>query len=253
MELPDIASGYICDPSPELRNWVRARLDEVSLSLEKVKYATMPFLIRELLPAHLNAISDVHLAAFPDSALTKLGKEIVRRYYEWQMIGPHKAVNIGAFDGEQLVGFCFGGVFRGALGGFLERNRRYLIRQTLTHPWLLFNPLFRERASFASQRIFRRFSLRKPATVSAVSSPRAETVPSFGILSIAVAPQYQGSGAARLLMEYSEAAAVGRGFKRMHLTVHPSNARAVHFYEKMGWQREEQGEVWSGSMSKPLV
>ena len=33
----------------------------------------------------LPAVASVHMAAFPKSALTMLGTEAVRRYYEWQL------------------------------------------------------------------------------------------------------------------------------------------------------------------------
>lgn len=53
-------------------------------------------------------------------------------------------------------------------------------------------------------------------------------------------------------MEYAERSAVERGFSKMGLTVHPSNSRAVRFYEKMGWQRNLTDGQWTGSMSKTL-
>lgn len=34
-------------------------------------------------------VAGVHVAAFPSSALTRLGSEAVRRYYLWQIEGPH--------------------------------------------------------------------------------------------------------------------------------------------------------------------
>jgi ribosomal protein S18 acetylase RimI-like enzyme len=208
-------------------------------------------MIRNLLLSDLANIAKVHCRAFPDSALTKLGLEPVRRYYEWQLTGPHDAVNIGIFDNTTLIGFCFSGVFRGAMGGFLEKNRSFLIRQVATHPWLLLNPLFRERVAFAFKRVFQR---KKTST----QQPRIETTsqkpaPSFGILSIAVSPEHQGSGAARLMMEYVEQVAIERGFTSMGLTVHPSNTRAVRFYEKIGWQKDQVSGLWSGRMSKNLL
>lgn len=190
--------------------------------------------VRELAYADLPDVVTVHTRAFPDSALTQLGREAVRRYYLWQMDGPHDSLNIGAFrDDGTLLGFCVGGMFRGSLGGFLEHNRRFLIRQMLTHPWLLFNPLIRERAQYAIRRL-----LRQPIPQSAHPTPKAPPSPerAFGILSIAVDPQYHGNGAARLMMAYSEQVARERGFKVMGLTVYKSNGRARRFYEKIGWQ-----------------
>jgi len=38
-----------------------------------------------------------------------LGTEAVRRYYEWQLVGPHEVTAISAYINTELVGFCFGG------------------------------------------------------------------------------------------------------------------------------------------------
>lgn len=211
-----------------------------------------PLDVRPLSLSDLPAVAQIHIQAFPDSALTKLGKEAVRRYYEWQIIGPHDALNIGVFAQEGILGFCFGGIRQGALGGFLEKNRKFLVQRVITHPWLLLNPLFRERAKLAINSLYKRFRPRRTQSQPKSSSPVSPRVPHFGILSIAIAPQHQGSGAARLLMEYSERVAIERGFTCMGLTVHPSNGRAVRFYEKTGWQRNMENGVWDGHMSKAI-
>lgn len=208
--------------------------------------------IRLLTLSDLPGVVQVHILAFPNSALTRLGKEATCRYYEWLLAEPHEALNIGAFQRTKLIGFCFGGVFRGALGGFLEKKRGFLMRQVAMHPWLLLNPLFRERAQFALSRLTKRFRSGNAPALTKPASPTSTSARSFGILSIAVAPQHQGSGAARLLMEYSERVALERGFSRMGLTVHPSNSRAVRFYETIGWQRETENGVWGGHMSKTI-
>ncbi|MEW6579999.1 MAG: GNAT family N-acetyltransferase [Chloroflexota bacterium] len=208
--------------------------------------------IRPLAIQDLPDVVRVHMQAFPDSALTKLGREAVRRYYEWQITGPHEALNIGVYDQDNLLGFCFSGVFRGALGGFLEKNRAFLVRRVISHPWLLVNPLFRERARFAISRLYKQLLPRRASVAAKPAVTKTKKAPSFGILSIAVAPPYQGSGVAQLLMEYSEQVAIERGFTCMDLTVHPSNMRAVRFYEKMGWQHDVKDGQWNGHMSKAI-
>lgn len=217
-------------------------------------YNAQNLTLRILITSDLEMITSVHFGAFPDSALTKLGRESVRRYYEWQIIGPHDGVNIGAFVDGELAGFCFGGIRRGALGGFLERNRAFLIRRVMSRPWLLSNPLFRQRAQFAIQRLFGRLRPVKAGTKPSAAAGNTQTLPpAFGILSVAVDPRFHGQGIAQLLMEYSENEARNRSFTRMHLTVHPSNTRAVRFYEKMGWHRDLLDSIWNGSMSKVLI
>ena len=205
--------------------------------------------LRNLELEDLDAVASVHCAAFPDSALTKMGAEAVRRYYDWLMVGPHDAVNIGVFKDKELLGFCFGGIFRSSLGGFLEKNRNFLIGRVLLRPWLIFNPLFRDRIQVALRRMYGRF-LPKPKTVAAPSPQRPRA--SFGILSIAVAPEYQGTGVASLLMNHSQLVAIERGFEHLHLTVHPDNQRAIRFYEKQGWSREGLVGEWTGLMGKDI-
>lgn len=212
------------------------------------------FEIRSLTRLDLSDVASIHIQAFPDSALTKLGKEMVRRYYEWQILGPHDAFYIGVYTQEEMLGFCFGGVFRGALWGFLERNRTFLVREVLLRPWLLFNPLFRGRVYVALRFLIRRYLFpRSNLSVDAKSSDPDRQVPLFRILSIAVTPQFHGSGAARLLMEYAERVALERSFTHIGLTVHASNKRAVRFYEKMGWQRNIYEGKWDGQMSKAVA
>lgn len=208
--------------------------------------------VQDLTISELPHIVQIHRAAFPDSALTKLGSEAVRRYYLWLLTGPHDAVNVGAFDLENvLIGFCFGGKFRGALSGFLEQNRSFLIRTVLMRPWLLGNEIFRERLSLALN-IFRRLRKKKAVTVAKmdVSQPKRT---SFGILAIAVDPQRQKTGAGRAIMEYCEQAALQLGFQLMDLTVHPTNHNAVAFYERLGWERVLENGEWKGRMSKSLA
>jgi ribosomal protein S18 acetylase RimI-like enzyme len=207
--------------------------------------------VRQLTESDLQSVTLVHAAAFPDSALTKLGAESVRRYYEWQLLGPHEVVALGAFVDNDLSGFCFGGLFKGSTSGFVSKNRVYLSWRVLTHPWLAANPMFRERLIIAT-RILKRFAKPKPSR-SRTRPPARSANKSFGILSIAVDPQCQGLGLGRVLMEESESVARQRGFNQMDLTVHPNNHKAVHFYEGRGWEKESQRGVWQGLMRKSLV
>jgi ribosomal protein S18 acetylase RimI-like enzyme len=202
-------------------------------------------MIRNITIEDLQAISDIHLRAFPGSALTKLGLEAVRRYYHWQLTGPHESYSIIAIDNQQIAGFCFGGVFHGALSGFLRINQAFLVRRVMSHPWLLFNELFRSRVKSAllSLKIIR---MRKKQSLE-VSENKPK---SYGILSIAVDPQIQSRGIGRALMLAAENDAIEKGFEQMHLTVSPKNLQAIKFYAGLGWVKKN--EPWSGSMIKYL-
>lgn len=204
--------------------------------------------VRPLQVAHLPAVADVHLRAFPDSALSKLGREAVRRYYEWQLTGPHDVHAVGAFIDGRLAGFCFGGRFRGALIGFLRANRTYLTLLVLRKPWLLFNPLFRERAVYAVRYLRRAKPVREQPSNVPVTG---ESTP-FGILSIAVDPQAQGMGVGKVLMTDAEQAARDLGYTEMILTVHHDNVQAIRFYEKLDWVKVPGNGIWKGEMRKEI-
>jgi ribosomal protein S18 acetylase RimI-like enzyme len=212
--------------------------------------------IRPLAESDLIEVAHVHILAFPDSALTQLGMEALRRYYLWQLSGPHDSLCIGAFDGTKMTGFCFAGVFRGAETGFLRRNMLFLTWYLITHPGLLTHEIVRNRVGYSVQAMRQLFRRKKKPTQKrseTQSENRLPPISRFGILSIAVNPEYQGSGVGKLLMRDVEAVARRQGFSSMRLTVHPDNNQAVIFYEKHGWRRIPAVDgVWRGFMAKFL-
>jgi ribosomal protein S18 acetylase RimI-like enzyme len=202
--------------------------------------------VRKLETGDLQEASGVHIAAFADSALTRLGREAVMRYYEWQLNGPHDVAALGAFAGGKMAGFCFAGVFRGSMSGFLRKEWKFLCWRLLTHPWLASNPILRERLVYAI-RVLKRYGRPRKSEPSG-----KEKKPVFGILSIAVDPGFQGRGVGKLLMEEAERIARRQEFAEMDLTVHPQNHQALRFYEGLGWKRISVGESWAGLMRKDL-
>lgn len=206
--------------------------------------------IRALAPGDLPSVSMIHQLAFPQSAMTHLGSEATKRYYDWLLTGPHPDAFCIGLDRElTLVGFCFGGRFNAATGGFLQKNRAFLIGRVLTHPWLVFNPLFRARLTLGLT-ILRRLRRTQPAPPIAWSELAK---PSFGILAIATHPAWQGQGVGKRLMVAAEARAREKGFRQMHLTVHPDNQQAIQFYEGLGWHPENESGSWRGRMVKELL
>ena len=205
--------------------------------------------LKKLQPADLVKVVRVHINSFPDSALTKLGAQIVRRYYLWQLTGPHKKVwATGAFVGNDCAGFSFSGIFNGSTSGFIQQNKRFLVQEVLLRPWLLFNPLFRNRLG-EGVKLLRRYSKkRSPKSAVAVQSQMTD----YGILAIAVADKYQKLGIGQLLMLDAEKEARKYGYRQICLSVHPENQKAVRFYEKQNWQKFYQSDSWNGAMIKNL-
>ena len=202
-------------------------------------------ILRKLDKGDLLQVSMIHKNAFPESALSQLGMEAIRRYYEWQLTGPHDCHAIGVYKMEELLGYCFAGSFNGAMSGFLKNNQKYLGFRIVTHPWLLQNPLVLDRLRLA-KRVFRRSKV-------IANTHTQNTQPSFGVLSIAVNPSQQGLGVGKLLMDDIEAIALEKKFKELNLTVHTDNFRAVKFYESLGWRKVMNSfGNWDGGMQKVL-
>ncbi|MBL8133249.1 MAG: GNAT family N-acetyltransferase [Anaerolineae bacterium] len=207
-----------------------------------------PITLRTLTHADVPQISAIHMRAFPRRAMTALGSEAVARYYAWLLTDAHPhAYRMGAFDGERLIGFNFAGRYNGALSGFLQRNRSFLIARVAARPWLLLtNELFRSRIALALNLLRRRPA--KPDAQRTVSPPRE-----FSILAIAVDPAVQGSGVGRLLMQDAEAEALRRGARVMNLSVDQDNAQAIRFYEHGGWRKlTDASGSWDGNMVKTI-
>jgi GNAT superfamily N-acetyltransferase len=75
-----------------------------------------------------------------------------------------------------------------------------------------------------------------------------------------IQPTEQGGGLAALLLQDAEEEAKKRGYNGLWLGVWENNARAIRFYEKMGYVRRGEHFFWLGeskrrdwTMEKPLV
>lgn len=201
--------------------------------------------IRALKVQDILAVGYIHMQAFPESALTYMGFKTVLRYYQWLQRGPYQGYRTGVFDHEQLIGYCFAGMFRGSEIDFIINNWKFFLWRLLTHPWLLFKGRIRSRVWYGLKAV-KKYSLKKKSTTL------RSVIPRFGILAIAVSPSQQSKGAGRLLMIHAEEQARRANYSSMRLTVHPQNNRAVAFYEQLGWQRKKVDGGWNGLMIKEL-
>jgi ribosomal protein S18 acetylase RimI-like enzyme len=204
--------------------------------------------LRALDKDDLPQVALVHIDAFPNSALSRLGREVVEQYYVWQLTGPHEKVRAtGAFVVDDCAGFSFSGIFNASTSGFIQNNRALLISSVLRHPGLFLDRPFLERMK-AGLRLLVGFAKRKPRT----ERNEVLVMPNYGILSIAVSPRFQKLGIGQMLMLDAEDEAVRYGRRKICLTVHPANKKAVRFYEKQDWQRFVTNDLWNGAMTKNL-
>jgi len=195
----------------------------------------------------LAEVARIHINAVPESALTKLGHEVVCRYYLRQLTRAYDCYAVAASKNGKLLGFCFGGIFHGALSDFLRINKKFLIKQVFLHPWLLANQIFRDRLIIALHSLKVLPAKKNKPTTSVIK----ENSRSFSILSIAVDPFTQSRGVGRILMQAAEKKAIEKGFNQMDLSVNPKNLQAINFYLGLGWVKK--GDPWAGSMIKNLA
>ena len=215
------------------------------------------FFVRNIHIEDLNEITRIHITSFKDRAMTQLGRGAVTRYYSWLLTGFSTTFPICVETHEgALAGFCFSGNYSGSFSGFLRKHAWYLVVSLLMRPWLIFNSLVRDQAKVACNTLKRICVSRKNKIKNKISPHNAnqqdKTPSSFGILSIAVSPNYQRQRVGELLMCEVEKYAVVNSYSRLHLSVHPENLPAVKFYEKLGWERSSPTENWDGKMFKNI-
>jgi len=193
-------------------------------------------IIQEIDISCLDRVSSIHLKAFPSSTFTRVGYETVRRYYSWQFAGPHDLITLGAFKGEELVGYLIGGKFRGALIGFLRKNWRFLIFQVLYRPWLLLSQELREPILDGGMYLLSKIRRSPETRISGGPNLNDGGNQKAGILAIATDPELQRLGIGHLMMLRFEVDAAGLGYQELGLTVSIENQAAIRFYQGLGWE-----------------
>ncbi|HEX7123252.1 MAG TPA: GNAT family N-acetyltransferase [Gemmatimonadaceae bacterium] len=200
--------------------------------------------VRPMCREDLVEVTELHLLAFPRAALTSLGKEAVLRYYQWQFEHQRELYATVAVVHGRIAGFSLAGRLLHPLTGYLKDHRRYLLGATLRHPSLLANPIFRDRVMLAVKKL----RPRRARSASRREGPR------FGVLALAVHPDFQGYGIGQALLDDAECEARRLGVSRIGLTVRLDNDQAIRFYERQGWCRELDARGrWRGTMHKDVA
>jgi ribosomal protein S18 acetylase RimI-like enzyme len=203
----------------------------------------MNVILRQIKPCDVSAVTAIHRQAFPDSAITGLGRFAARRYYHWLLNGPHEADGWGAFVNGELAGFCFSGVWRDAEAGYVRANAWFLFFVVVSRPWLAMSPLFRRRIVLGLELLWSYGVRQKRENASGAKEH-------YGIQAIAVNPSLRRSGIGRQLMKNADRCARNRGFDSIMLTVHRDNERAINFYLDLGWKKTIQDGVWNQCMTR---
>lgn len=204
---------------------------------------TNPIVLRRLGAGDLSEVARVHRAAFPGSALTRLGDEAVRQYYVWLLNDSEEMYAIGAEADGKMVGFLFGGIAHwNNMSRFLNQNRGLLVSGLLRRPWLIADPMFRKRIGRGVRALARRpeaIPARTPVGQNGRKRP-------FDAVSCAVLPSTQGKGVGRRLMLEAERIARENGFHVMTGWLEVDNAQALHAWESIGWEKLLKNGEWRG-------
>lgn len=210
--------------------------------------------IRTLELIDLGAVARVHTTAFPHAAISCLGLEATRRYYECLMLGPPGTRGLGLFEHHELAGYCFVGIRHRAEDAYLKRHAAFLAWRVAARPWLLATPFFRGRLRSGLRILWERIArsidpVQAPVAVPAQNGPHS----SFGIQYLMVDPRYQGRGFGKLLLSAGEEIARGCGYREIDLSVFEDNQKAIGLYERMGWRKRRDSGEWHGLMTKCLA
>lgn len=197
------------------------------------------------------------MRAFPASALSSLGHDIVERYY--LALLPQAPTFLVHESRSGIDGFVVGGRLQDTMGAFLDANRWLLVARVLTRPHVLRASIARRRIVFAAR--FLRKRLARPSSSPSHVAPSCQQA-AFRCLSIAVDPAARRQGVGKTLMAELMAAAHRTGARTIRLSVDPSNTGAIRFYEADGWQRvhlyaswfdSSPTQSWWGAMEKTLM
>jgi ribosomal protein S18 acetylase RimI-like enzyme len=174
----------------------------------------------------------VHERAFPEYPLTRLGTPVIEKFYAEFCHHP--------FDHGVVARLAESGPVIAFVVGTSEPSRHFRAFYLRSLPAVIVGLLRRySRDPTLREGIRRRFNRRNPGS-------RPDRMCPMRLLSIAVDPAYQGTGAARAVAGRFEAIVRGAGHSRLGLSVRPENGRAIAFYRKTGWEMTHRSEagIW---------
>jgi len=171
--------------------------------------------IRPMEPRDVEAVTAVHLAAFPGFFLVFLGPRFLRELYR-ALLADEECLAYVAVDGPRVIGFVAGSISAG------------FYRRAAKRRWLRF--------ALASAGAFLRKPSIAPRLLRALYAPPRPSADGALLMSLAVDPAAQRSGAGRLLTRAFVDGARQRGAAAVVLTTDKIGNDAVNaFYRAQGF------------------
>jgi len=200
----------------------------------------MPLVIEPLRIEDVKEVAAIHSQAFPDSRSTQFGKLYVWKMFRWFLTYQPNLSFVAKQDGT-IVGYVIG-----AIGGYGRKLFRHALLEIivglLTHPRLWF-----KRSTFSLWYSYTQGLLPRWVRKKVVAPGNANIPISAALAGIGVAPDNQGSGIGRALMNKFEQAAVQLGAQFLTLSVFANNQPARNLYEKSGWVLDNE-DLATGSV-----
>lgn len=200
--------------------------------------------------ADLARIAVCHCAAFPGSLSSALGIDYVSAMLRWYLSGENTFLFFVEENGK-CVGYC-GGMVKtvwgiGSASSMAQYSFNAAVIGFLKKPWLLFHPEMTVKFSFIVKNIINRFFRKKKLQ----GEPEVIFEPYTGLVVIGVDPAFQGKGFGSILLLEFEKMTRQRGLKKMTLSVHSDNSKAIKSYTRNGWSITHVNGL-STSMMKPI-
>lgn len=183
--------------------------------------------IREAELSDLDGMASCHVAAFPERFMTEMGLHWLKGFYSYY-IRHNRGHSIVAVDGA-------GRVLGLAVGGKCGIRDKFLRKAFFLYPHVILWKFFT--SSLVRKRLFAELfdKLHTGRSASKEVASASKTTNRGNLLSIAVYPEYQGTGIAGQLIESFQEAIAEVGYDFLELYVLSDNLRAIGFYKKHGW------------------
>ena len=168
----------------------------------------------------IDAIVSIHEAAFPDFFLTQLGTAFLKLYYKSVMKHKVGMLLICKMDGD-TIGLCAGTIIS---AGF---NTRLVKANLFQFGWESVKILFSKPMGL----------IRLMKNMNKEDSSVGDDGNYAELLSIAVDPKVQRSGAGKAMLSELEKVMKEKGGERLSLTTdYEDNDKAVSFYKSLGYE-----------------
>jgi ribosomal protein S18 acetylase RimI-like enzyme len=193
-------------------------------------------MVKSTTTGQLPKVAECHIACFPGSLSTKLGKAYVQKTLEWFLVNPNRFL-YHIESGDKVAGYCGGFApikhGDGSSSGMLQFAFNEAVKGLLRNPFLLFHPEVRQQYPFIWLNIKRKITGKNLV----IGAPPANPAPMthVGLVVIGVHPEFRGTGIAQQLIEEFEVRAKGYQRNELVLSVKRDNGRAINAYKKSGW------------------